>query len=185
MIARRVLVLVLLLAGTQAQAAPASEASVGMLLQRLGLDVLGEKIARDVVASTLPFSAQTVAAQHCAAGPMSDLVLGHMREIFGDTLGPDGAEHVAAWNAFLQTPVGARMGELVTTNMRAGAVQPLPDDMTAGDSAQVEMFMRGDAFRAFARGFAQGRAFSPKRVQTAVDEFERKCGISVPGAMLS
>ena len=116
---------------------------------------------------------------------MKELVLGHMRDIFTSTLGPDGAEHLAAWNAFLQTPVGARIGDLVTANMRAGAVQPLPRDMTAGDAAEMEMFMRSDAFRAFVRGFDQGQDFSPKRVQAAVDGLERTCGMVVALETLS
>ncbi|MDR6990768.1 hypothetical protein [Luteimonas sp. 3794] len=185
MSARHVLGLVALLAGAPVQAAPAPEADVAALLQRLGLDLLGEEIARGVVASTPPFSTQAEAARQCAAGPMGDLILGHMRDIFTDALGPNGAEHLAAWDAFLQTPAGARIGDLVTANMRAGAVHALPDDMTAGDAAEVEIFMRSEAFGAFVRGFDQGMNFSPKRVQAAVDGFERKCRITVPVEMLS
>lgn len=185
MSARHVLGLVAMLAGASVHAAPAPESGVAELLERLGINTLGENIARDMVVSIPPFSDQDEATRQCAAGPVKELVLGHMRDIFTSTLGRDGAEHLAAWNAFLQTPVGARIGDLVTANMRAGAVQPLPRDMTAGDAAEMEMFMRSDAFRAFVRGFDQGQDFSPKRVQAAVDGLERTCGMVVPLETLS
>lgn len=185
MSARHVLGLVALLACAPVHAAPAAEDDVAALLQRLGLGLLGEDIARNMVESVPPFSTQDEATRQCAAGPMGELILGHMRDIFTDTLGPEGAEHLAAWDAFLQTPAGARIGDLVTANMRAGAVLPLPDDMTAGDAAEVEMFMRSDAFRTFVRGFDQGGDFSPRRLQAAVDGFERTCGLTVPVEMLS
>ena len=174
-----------LLACAHVQAAPATEGGVAALFERLGLDALGENIARDMVVLIPPLHDQDDATRQCAAGPLKGLVLGHMRDLFVSTLGPDGAEHLAAWDAFLQTSAGARIGDLVTANMRAGTIRPLPDDMTAGDAAEAEMFMRSDAFRAFVLGFDQRRDFSPKRVQAAVDELEDKCGLVVPSKMLS
>lgn len=185
MTAARLLLLAVLCVAMPVAAAPVSEASVAALLQRLGIERFGEEIARDIVQAVPPFVEMEASERDCAQGPMRTLVIGHMRQIFTEALGEQGAEHLATWNAFIDTPAGAVAADMVLANMRTGRMQPPPDTLSPEQLAQIEAFTQGQAFWALVSGFDQVHSFAPKRVKAASDEMARTCGIQVPVEALS
>ncbi|MCW4455143.1 hypothetical protein OK348_10055 [Flavobacterium sp. MXW15] len=174
-----------LLATGAACAAPASEAGVGALMERLGLDLASVEAANDIAASVPEFAGLDDARRQCVQAPLQKLMVQYGRQIFMHGLGDNGAEHVEQWNAFLQTPIGVRMAEVTRAGMQQGAILGVPPDMTPQEREQVDAFARSEAFASLASGFDQVLPMAPESVELLVAELEQQCGVSVSPEIFS
>ncbi|MCD9087222.1 hypothetical protein [Stenotrophomonas sp. SY1] len=176
-----------LLLAAGANAAPASRADVGRIMQELGMGRLGQDAATTLVGNVPQLQGLDAKAQACAATQASALMDTQFQQIVVDKLGADGQTLIDEWKAFLATPAG---GDMART-FQASAAEMSGDDSAAGfepgeaSKEKIAAFMGTPAFEQFIGGFGDDSQLPEDIGQQLAEVLQRECQVALDPEQIS
>lgn len=120
-----------------AQAAPATDAQVEAVMQKLSMGTLGTDMAKLMIDNVPALKSLPETDRQCAHAPIQNLLDAQFRHSVITGLGNDGDQVIAEWSRFLATPAGKGLSSAFAA---AG-----PETMAAKANADLNEKERADA----------------------------------------
>lgn len=150
---RRVLLLPLLLATGVAQAAPATDAEVAAVMQKLSMGSLGKDMAKLMVDNVPALKGLPEADRQCAHAPIQTLLDKQFRDSVITGLGDDGNQVIAAWSRFLGTRAGQGLSSAFAGASPDTVAAKANVDLDENERAEVAAFLDSPAYTRFIATF--------------------------------